>query len=179
MILMNDVLVVERSRITDRLQVFATYRWGGPKPSNELRRRGPPSGRSLGPSAVTPAGMDGQGRTERERKKDFRSPVLLQCIKMPTDRSWCVGDPCGPGPSPAGKCFLFFFGFCSSPPPAAPPPLPVGRVRPPTTVPPVPHSLPLLHVHGDVVPGLLPYVRPPPGPRHGPLDELALVAPAA
>ena len=122
MILMNDVLVVERSRITDRLQVFATYRWGGPKPSNELRRRGPcphscaerrPAHRPLPRPIGRDARRYGRAGSDREGKKDFRSrsPVLLQCIKMPTDRSWCVGDPCGPGPSPAGKCFLFFLAF--------------------------------------------------------------------
>ena len=119
MILMNDVLVVERSRITDRLQVFATYRWGGPKPSNELRRRGPcphscaerrPIGRSLGPSAVTPAGMDGQGRTERERRIFVLvlrySYNVLKC--RPTARG-ASGILAAPAQALRANVFFFFW----------------------------------------------------------------------
>ena len=36
----------------------------------------------------------------------------------------------------------------------------------------------LLDIHGDVVAWLLANVAPASGPRHGPLDHLALVAPA-
>ena len=123
MILMNDVLVVERSRITDRLQVFATYRWGGPKPSNELRRRGArprvrirardggrPIGRSLGPSAVTPAGMDGQGRTERERRIFVLvlrySYNVLKC--RPTARG-ASGILAAPAQALRANVFFFFW----------------------------------------------------------------------
>lgn len=115
-----------RGAIEDHGSSVATDRWGGPKPSNELRRRGArprvrirardggrPSGRSLGPSTVTPTGMDGQGRTEREKEEEGfsfsfsgTSNNVLKC--RPTARG-ASGILAAPAQALRANVFFFFW----------------------------------------------------------------------